>query len=304
MPFDQPVIFEPPPKFQNKLWKHILLFVLTLGSTTLFGWVNYAGFAFTKGLNPASISWVTGFWFSIPLMTIISAHEFGHYWYCRRYNIDASLPYFLPFPFSLAGTFGAVIRIREPFPSKKALFDVAVAGPIAGFIALVPFLAWGMTQSTAVFIPPTASVDYFGEPLLLKGMAWLWFGSLPPHWDEVLHPTAFAAWFGLLVTALNLLPFGQLDGGHISYAAVGRHARIVSAATLAGTFLLTIWSLSFIATAVIMLAMAYFLGLRHPQIPDEDVPLDSRRRLIAILAVVIFVISFTPLPIELASTGR
>jgi Zn-dependent protease len=107
LPFDQPVIFEPPPKFQNKLWKHILLFVLTLGSTTLVGWVNYAGFAFTKGLNPASISWVNGFWFSIPLMTIISAHEFGHYWYCRRYNIDASLPYFLPFPFSLAGTFGA-----------------------------------------------------------------------------------------------------------------------------------------------------------------------------------------------------
>jgi membrane-associated protease RseP (regulator of RpoE activity) len=303
LPFDQPVFFEPRRKFQHKYLWPVVLFLLTLGSTTFIGWVHAAGFADAKGIDPRSISWMNGFWFSIPLLAIISAHEFGHYWYCRRYNIDASLPYFLPFPLSLAGTIGAVIRIREPFPSKQALFDVAVAGPIAGFIALVPFLVWGMTQSTAV--PPTPNADYLGEPLLLKGMAWLWFGSLPQGWDEVLHPTAFAAWFGLLVTALNLLPFGQLDGGHISYAAVGRHARFVSGATLVGTFLLTFWSVSFIATAIIMLAMAYFLGLRHPQIPDEDVPLDNRRRLIALVAVVIFAISFTPLPIEIASsTGR
>jgi membrane-associated protease RseP (regulator of RpoE activity) len=272
---DEPVFPPPRRKFQDKIARHVVLFLLTLASTTLVG----------------------GWWFSIPLMLIISAHEFGHYWYCRRYNIDASLPYFIPFPLSFAGTMGAVIRIREPFPSKKALFDVAVAGPIAGFVALLPFLAWGITKSTAVQMAP--SYTYFGEPLLFKLLSWLWFGRLPSGFDEVLHPMAFAAWFGMLVTALNLLPFGQLDGGHISYAAFGRRARIVSAVTLAGTLMLALWSASLIGTAVIMLAMAYFLGLRHPQIPDEEVPLGRGRMLLAILAIVIFILCFTPVPIEL-----
>lgn len=304
MPFEEAPVYQPRRKFQHSYWRHVLLFVLTLASTTFVGWFNYAGFMLSKGIDPQTLPWFHGFWFSIPLLTIITAHEFGHYLYCRRYDIDASLPYFLPFPFSIAGTFGAVIRIREPFPSKPALFDVAVAGPIAGFVAVVPLLAWGMTQSTAVFIPPDTTYDYFGEPLLLKAFSWMWFGPMQPGWDEVLHPTAFAAWFGLLVTALNLLPFGQLDGGHISYAAFGRHAKVVSGLTLAATFLLATWSVSLIGTAVIMLVMAYLLGLRHPQIPDEAVPLDASRRWIAIVAVLIFALSFTPLPIELATTAR
>ena len=274
MSVDAPVVFAPPRKFQHKYARHIILFLLTLGTTTLIG----------------------GFTFSLPLLTILGAHEFGHYWFCRWRNVDATLPYFLPLPLPPAGTLGAVIRIREPFPSKAALFDIAVAGPIAGFITLIPFLWLGFRDSTAG-VPPQGA-QLFGEPLLFKALSWLWFGPLPQGFDELISPMAFAAWFGMLATALNLLPFGQLDGGHIAYAVFGRHVRFVYGATLVGTVLLVIWSVSLIMVAVMMLIMAFFLGLRHPQVPDEDIPLDPKRKLIAVLALVMFILTFTPVPVE------
>ncbi len=155
-----------------------------------------------------------------------------------------------------------------------------------------------MTLSALVRPPQGTNLIYFGEPLLLKAVAWLHFGAIPDGFDIFLHPIAFAAWFGMFATALNLLPFGQLDGGHISYAVFGRRARFVSAVTLAGTLLLTLRSSSWISMAIIMLVMAYFLGLRHPPISDEGVPLDSRRKLVAAFALVMFVLCFTPVPIE------
>src|SRR6185503_10681003 len=245
LPFDPPVAFDAPRKFQHRYVWPVTLFVLTLAMTTFIGGAHYAGFLESQGLAQprlASLQWfVTGLFYSVPMLLILGTHEFGHYWYCRRHNVDATLPYFLPAPVPLTGTFGAVIKIKEPFPSKRALFDIGVAGPIAGFLVMVPLLYVGISLSAIVKVPEnTDNLIYFGEPLLLKALARFHFGTLPQGFDLMLHPIGFAAWFGMLATALNLLPFGQLDGGHIAYAVFGRRARFISAATLAGTLLLTL----------------------------------------------------------------
>ena len=300
-----PVDYGPHPKFQHRYVWHILLFLATLLSTTVVGWFLDAGFRNpgAEALPADFYSWrvfLSGLNYSVPLLLILGAHEFGHYRYCRTHDVDASLPYFLPAPPPVfTGTFGAVIRIKEAFPSTKALFDIGVSGPIAGFVVLVPFLYWGIAHSSVVTFPDKTGVIYFGEPLLLKAFAWWHFGALPSGTDITLHPVGFAAWFGMLATALNLLPFGQLDGGHIAHAVFGSRARFVSLGTLLVTLLLTFLSWSWLSMAIMMLVMAFFLGVRHPQVIDDGVPLDSGRRLIALAALVIFVISFTPVPIEL-----
>ena len=284
----------PPPKFQHRYATHIALFLATLASTTFIG-----------GFDGASTDWLHGLWYSLPILFILTCHEFGHYLACRRHNVDATLPYYLPLPIpgTLTGTLGAVIRIREAFPSKQALFDIGVAGPIAGFVALIPFLIYGVAHSTVVAIDPHADVVWLGEPLLFKLVKWTTIGTLAPGTDITIHPMGFAAWFGMLATALNLLPFGQLDGGHISYSVFGPKARYVSMTTLAVAVGLTFWSLSWISMAVMMTAMAWFLGFGHPRIIDEHEPLDPRRRLIAIAALIIFILCFTPVPIETLFNG-
>jgi membrane-associated protease RseP (regulator of RpoE activity) len=293
----------PPPKFQHRYLRHIVLFVITLGTTTLAGAQQSGDFlgALGAGVPVNALGWllIRGLWYSLPLLIILGAHEFGHYAYCRKHNVDATLPYFIPAPFLLTGTFGAVIRIREAFPSKRALFDIGVAGPIAGFLALVPFLYWGITLSHVARLPANVGVViYFGEPLLFKAMSWLHFGVIPSGYDILLHPLGFAAWWGMLATALNLMPFGQLDGGHIVYSILGRRAAWVSVATLGAAALLTLRSMSWISMTIMMLVMAFFLGVRHPRIVDEDTPLDGTRRLVAFCALVIFAICFTPVPIQ------
>jgi membrane-associated protease RseP (regulator of RpoE activity) len=276
LPFDPPVTPDVPRKFQHRYWVHALWFLLTLASTTLVG----------------------GWLYSIPILIILGAHEFGHYLACRRYGVDATLPYFIPAPIVLTGTFGAVIKIRQAFPSKQALFDIAVAGPIAGFVALVPFLLYSFrSQTIGAIDPANPPAIVFGEPILFKLASLWWFGPLPEGADELISPMGFAAWVGMLATALNLLPFGQLDGGHVAYAVFGRKAWVISLLTLVTTLTLTYQSLSWMLTAVIMVLMALFLGLRHPQVPDSEVPLDTGRQLVAVLVTVIFVLCFTPVPI-------
>ena len=303
------MVVEPPRKFQHRYGRHIFWFVVTFLTTTAVGWNHYASFRISQGTASAdqiyAWGWVLGgLWYAVPLLMILGAHEFGHYWYCRKHNVDASLPYFLPLPPipyllpSLTGTLGAVIRIKEPFPSVRALFDIGVAGPIAGFLVLLPCLYFGITESAVVRFPENVPLIYFGEPMLFKALAWLHFGELPQGFDIVLHPLGFAAWFGMLATALNLLPFGQLDGGHIAYAVFGRRARFVSVATLASTLLLTLESASWVSMAIMMLVMAFFLGVRHPHIRDEGTPLDRGRKAIALVALIMFVLCFTPVPIE------
>ena len=302
------VVREPRPKFQHNWRRHILLFVLTFFTTTLrvrafllvaapFYWVTGSFVNPFEGFSLAEV--VDGLWYSVPLLAFLTAHEFGHYFACRAYNVDATLPYYIPAPLPYTGTFGAVIRIKEPFPSKRALFDIGVAGPIAGFIVLLPLLIWGMTLSEVQVVPTDRITEYLGEPLIWKALEWLYFGTIPEGSDVFLHPLAFASWWGTLATALNLLPFGQLDGGHVMYAAVGPRAARVSVLTLGLVVLLTVQSASWTLMAVMLATMAFFFGFRHPRVIDEDVPLDPTRRLVAVIAFVIFALCFTPIPIEI-----
>ena len=293
------------PKFQHKYPRHIVLFVATFITTTYAQSFLVFFLALGSGVLLPGVfglqPFLAGLWYSIPLLTILAAHEFGHYFACRYYDVDATLPYFLPAPFVLTGTLGAVIRIREAFPSKRALFDIAVAGPIAGFVVLVPFLVMGVWLSGTA--PMAEGSLYFGEPLLFKLLERLRFGALEPGMDSVLHPMGFAAWFGMLATALNLLPFGQLDGGHLSYALFGKRASWVSVATLTSAVMLTFVSSSWITMTIMMLVMAFFLGLRHPRVSDEHEPIGAGRKLVAALALAIFIICFTPVPVEFILGG-
>jgi len=282
------------------------LFGATFLTTTYAGAWNYEGFRQTLGIVE-DFNWhswefvVRGLWYSVPVLAILSAHEFGHYFLCRRHDVDASLPFFIPGPppFLMTGTFGAVIRIREAFPSKKALFDIGIAGPIGGFLVLMPVLVWGVMLSQVFPVPPHMEGYNFGEPLLIKALIHWHFGTIPAGYDVTLHPMAFAGWWGMLATALNLMPFGQLDGGHIVYSLIGRRSGIVSAATLLVVALLTGLSSSWIMMAIMLLVMAFTLGLHHPQVIDEGTPLDTKRRLIAIFALVMFALCFTPVPIDM-----
>ena len=234
--------------------------------------------------------------YSAAILGILGAHEMGHYLACRYYDVDATLPFFLPFP-SLSGTMGAVIKIREAFPSRTALFDIAVAGPIAGFVVLVPLLFWGMSLSNVLHVPPDMQGWTLGEPLLFRLATWLRFGGVPDGYSVNIHPVVFAAWFGMLATAWNLLPFGQLDGGHIIYATLGDRSRYFSLTTVGASIAMCFVSASWLLMTAMMVAMLYFLGPRHPRVIAEHEPLGPGRYALAIFSLVMFVVCFMPVPI-------
>jgi membrane-associated protease RseP (regulator of RpoE activity) len=241
-----------------------------------------------------------GLWYSGTILAILGCHELGHYFACRYYDVDASLPFFLPVPPPmLTGTLGAFFRIREPIPSKRMLFDIGIAGPIAGFVVAVPALFIGLSLSHVVRIPAD-SLDLMelGEPLLFKLASWLLWGTQPDGYSLNMHPMAFAAWFGLLATALNLFPIGQLDGGHISYAVLGRRSTYVTFAMLGVALVLTWFSSTWIVWTGLMAVMLFMFGPRHPRVFDEAVPLDRARLMFAVFAVVMFALCFTPAPIQ------
>jgi membrane-associated protease RseP (regulator of RpoE activity) len=284
-------------------WRHILLFVLTVVTTTLVGAEHFRAFSIDFGARAADpVSWrviLNGLWYSASILAILGAHEFGHYYACRYYRVDASLPYFLPAPLPLTGTLGAFIRIRQTIPGKRELFDIGIAGPIAGFLVAVPVLLIGMSLSRVAPLPPnTSGFVELGEPLLFKAIAYLFYGTPPEGYSINMHPMAFAAWFGLLATALNLFPIGQLDGGHISYAVLGRASTLVTLITVVGLIGLTFVSSSWLVWTVLTVVMLVTFGPRHPRTIDEDVPLDRPRLWLAVAAAVMFIMCFTPAPIE------
>jgi membrane-associated protease RseP (regulator of RpoE activity) len=298
-----PVVWQPRLKFQDRVWLHGLLFLLTIVTTTLVGADQYAGFLADfkqPGPLPMAVSGLLlrGFWYSGTILAILGCHELGHYFACRYYGVDASLPYFLPVPISITGTLGAFIRIREPIPQKRMLFDIGIAGPIAGFLVAVPALFFGVAMSHVVKMPENFVGLELGEPLLFKAVSWLLWGSTPDGYSLNLHPMAFVAWFGLLATALNLFPIGQLDGGHISYAVLGPRSTIVTFVMLGVAMVLTFFSASWIVWTGLLLVMLFMVGPRHPRVFDEEEPLDRARLVLALCAVVIFVLCFTPAPIQ------
>jgi membrane-associated protease RseP (regulator of RpoE activity) len=235
-------------------------------------------------------------WQGIPfagaLLFILTTHELGHYVLSKIHGLPASLPLFIPGPPHFIGTFGAIIRMRGPILDRRALFDIGVAGPLAGFIVAVVVLIVGLHLSTVVERTATSGLQ-LGEPLLLQLLARLIIGSIPPEADVVLHPIGFAAWFGLFVTSLNLLPIGQLDGGHVAYALWGRHQK-----TVAFVFVPILILLGFLGWAgwFLWAVMAGMFGLGHPPVMDPHVPLGRGRTIVGWIALAVFVSTFVPVP--------
>jgi membrane-associated protease RseP (regulator of RpoE activity) len=294
---------ESPRRFQHVVWKHVLLFLLTLATTTLVGRGHYAAFLSEFGSVPVTPGWgllAKGLWYSLTILGILGAHEMGHYLACRWYRVDATLPYFLPLPPPFfTGTLGAVIRIREAFPTKAILFDIGVAGPIAGFLALVPALFLGLSLSTIVRAPAESpDLIYLGEPLLFQWATHLVFGTVADGYTLNMHPIVFASWFGMLATALNLLPFGQLDGGHITYATLGRWSTPISIATVTTAVMMTFWASSWLVMTVMMVVMLVLFGPRHPKVLYENEPIGRSRQVVAVLALIILILCFTPVPLR------
>ncbi|MEW6003043.1 MAG: site-2 protease family protein, partial [Nitrospirota bacterium] len=233
--------------------------------------------------------------FALTLMTILLSHELSHYYASRKHHMKATLPYFIPAP-TIIGTFGAFIRMKSPIATRRALIDVGASGPIAGFIISVIASVIGLSFSEIVSIKVKEGAIYFGSSLLFSFLSKAVLGVTPDSHDILIHPVAFAGWIGLFVTSLNLIPVGQLDGGHIAYALLGeRHIHLsntlVPILILLGLLLWEGW----LIWAVLLL----ILGLRHPPVLRWDIPLDPRRRFIGWLAFVIFVITFIPVPFKI-----
>lgn len=238
--------------------------------------------------------------FSASLLAILFSHEMGHYLACRYYKVDATLPYFIPAPpVGLAGTFGAFIKIRSPIPTRRALFDIGLAGPLAGFVVALPLSVVGVLM-TGPPVPPPAEAIFFNDPVLFRLIAWLFGVPLDP--NSPTNPYYMAAWIGLLVTSLNLMPVGQLDGGHGTFALFGPRAhrliaRVAFVATAALATLGFIWHNSpsgFLYTVL----LAVMMRVPHPS-PAVMEPLGAKRIAIAVLTLVVFILCFWPFPITI-----
>ena len=218
----------------------------------------------------------------------------GHYLTCRFYHIEATLPFFIPAP-TLIGTLGAFIKIKSPITRRKQLFDIGVAGPLTGFLLSLPALVYGLPLSKIVPAVPREDTMVFGEPLLLKFLGSLMFKGGSSQSDLFLHPVAFAGWVGLLVTAFNLFPIGQLDGGHVSFALLGEKAKSLTKILLvAFVFMGIFFWIGWIVWALIIT----LLGLKHPRVIDDRERLSPWRRFIGAVILVIFILSFIPAPIK------
>ena len=253
-------------------------------------------------LTIASVYWVgatqypegpvAGVRLVVAVIAIMLSHEMGHYLACRRYGVDASLPYFIPFPLHMVGTFGAFIRIRSPFPDRRVLFDVGIAGPLAGFVVCLPVLALGILEAHVA--PATLEGGLgLGEPLLFQWATALLRPGLPENATLLIGPLGMAAWFGLLMTALNLMPIGQLDGGHVVYALVRQRATLVSSVSLAASLVLVYLRPSWLFWSALLLV----LSRPHPPTLHDARPIGTARVVVGIIGLLVFVVSFTPEPI-------
>jgi membrane-associated protease RseP (regulator of RpoE activity) len=276
--------------FGRLLW-HLTLLGLTAVTTTVMG---------ALFLNDGKSPLLSGLIYSFALLMILGAHEMGHYIACRWYRVAATLPFFLPSPLPLFGTFGAVIKIKSPIPSRRALFDIGIAGPLAGFVFALPvaFLAHYFAKAGAPAVPD-GEVIIFNDPLLFIVLAKLL--HLPPHIDG--NPLWFAAWLGTLMTALNLLPIGQLDGGHVVYAVFGeRGHRFVARAVYLGVVALAVYSYlrgGWMGWFVWVVLLTIMMRFGHPPLLDEEEPLGLARVLVALIGLLVFVLCFMPFPITI-----
>jgi membrane-associated protease RseP (regulator of RpoE activity) len=270
----------------GRLLFHLLLLGLTVLTTTFA-----VGFVMLSSLTQGAV-------YSFTVISILGAHEMGHYIACRWYGVRATLPYFIPFPLAL-GTFGAVIKIKSPIPSRRALFDIGIAGPLAGFVFALPaaFIAHYFA-TPASMSEVSAGAITFNDPLLFQFL--LRALNLPATIEP--NPVWLAAWLGVFMTAMNLLPIGQLDGGHVTYAVFGRRGhRLTAWASYGVVITLAVFSIKSGAWNWVVFAalLTLFIRVGHPPVGDEDEPLGLARILVAIIGLLIFVLSFIPVPITI-----
>ena len=267
-------------------WTQILLFIATVVTTLFVG-------AIQLGTDPLTdpINLLAGLPFSFSLLSILGVHEFGHYFTAKRYGVHVTLPYFIPAPVGL-GTFGAFIKMKSPVIDRRSLFDIGIAGPIAGLILAIPILMIGLTLSEIVPTHGEMGIS-LGSPLLFTFIQEVTLGSIPEGMDIVLHPVAFAGWIGFFVTALNLLPIGQLDGGHIAYALLGRQSEKLAFLT---AIVLAFLGITFWPGWLFWAFLAFMLGFKHPPPMNDVTPLDPRRRLLAVGALILLFCLLTPAP--------
>lgn len=279
---------------------NLVLFALTVLSTLAAGCLVNGSFPFVT-FNPLRqpIRLLDGVPFAFTLLAILGTHEFGHYFTARYYGASVSLPFFIPAPppLFLFGTLGAVIRMRSPARDRNSLFDIAVAGPLAGLVVAVPALLLGLSWSRVGMLLPEHSGLTFGDSLLLRFFTWLVFGPIPQGMDVFVHPVALAGWVGLFVTALNLFPVGQLDGGRIAYALFGPWHRRISIGTFVGLMALgaVFRSANWIVFAGLILLL---MGFHHAPPLDDLTPVSRRRYALGVFCLILLVLLIPPVPIS------
>ena len=282
----------PPPSAWRRWGRNLLLFALTAASVFLTG--AFQSVSLPDGRTLVALDFWAGLRLVAGLLGILLAHEMGHYLACRRHGVDATLPFFLPAPFvSMVGTLGAFIRIRSRIPHRRALFDIGVAGPLAGFVVCLPVLLLGIREARLVPTDPDAEGIFLGEPLLFQWVERLVHGPVPDTLTLVLGPLGLAAWFGLFVTALNLIPIGQLDGGHVTYALLREKAALVSKIGSWVCVALVYFGPNWILWAVLVRV----LGRGHPPTTYDDEPVGRARVWVGLLSLAVFVVCFVPNPI-------
>jgi membrane-associated protease RseP (regulator of RpoE activity) len=299
----QPWTVPGPPQSAWQRWgRSLVLFLVTLASVFLAGALEPVvrhGRAFLLLNVREGVALAGG------LVSILLAHEMGHYLACRYYRVDATLPHFIPSPWfpafglsfwqplSMVGTFGSFIRIRGPIPHRRALFDIGVAGPLAGFLVCLPVLWLGIRGASVQALSPDAGGIFFGEPLAFQWLSRLLHGPIREDQTLVIGQLGLAAWFGLFVTALNLMPIGQLDGGHVTYALLREKSRLISRIGSWACVALVVFSPSWILWAILVRV----LGRRHPPTLDDEAPVGGSRAVLGVVALLVFVVCFVPNPV-------
>ncbi len=266
----------------HKYWLNILLFVATILTTIFAGYLNSGDLG-------------SGLIFSASIMAILTCHELGHYFVSQKQGMLTTLPYFIPMPFHFIGTFGAVIQMKSMVPSRKALLKVGMAGPICGFLIAVPIAAIGIMLSETKVVAGGASYMRLGDSLLFYILGKIFHPNLAPGADILLHPMAFAGWLGFLVTSLNLIPIGQLDGGHVAYSIMLRKHKYLYIPIIAGMVILGFLWVGWFFWAL----LAFYFARREPMIQDAITPLTREEKLFALLPLIVLILTFIPRPFAL-----
>ena len=262
-----------------KYWLHILLFLATILTTIFAGYLNFGSIQ-------------SGVLFSFSIMAILTCHELGHYFVSRREGMITTLPYFIPMPGHFIGTFGAIIRMKSLIPSRRTLLQVGMAGPLAGFLVALPITIIGIALSEVKMVPEGAGYLRMGDSLLFLLLAKIIHPNIPQGADIFLHPMAFAGWLGFLVTSMNLMPVGQLDGGHVAYSVLLKKRRYLYIPIFAGLVALGfLWMGWFV-----WMLLLFFVARRDPVIQDSLTPLSKRDMVYALLPLVVLILTFIPQP--------